>query len=131
MYSSFIIDESEPLMRKLSLDDGERVDEPDSPSPMATNSAVPPQPETLWQQMWSKAFFGVLIWMTISLFWANFYVGTVVEQIFSRSGDNPPTTRFYTNIFNIILPVGVFGIPAFGRITDQRVRLLPSSLIHR
>lgn len=100
------------------MDDGERLEDPDSPSDLAPAIIVP---ETLWQQMFSKAFIGVLIWMTVSLFWANFYVGTVVEQIFSRSGDNPPTTRFYTNIFNLVLPIGVFGIPAFGRITDQRV----------
>jgi len=110
------VGDSEPLLRKMSLDTDDRIIEPSPPA-----KKQPPQPdESFCAQLCSPAFAGVLIWMAVSLFWANFYIGTVVEQMYTRSGDNPPLTRWYTNIFNLSLPLGVLGIPTFGRIADKK-----------
>ena len=57
--------------------------------------------------------------MSTCLFWANWYPGEVVEQIYFKSGGDVAITRQYTTLFNIILPLGVFVIPLFGWATDR------------
>jgi MFS family permease len=57
--------------------------------------------------------------MCSCLFWANFYIGSVVEQLFIKSQQNKELTREYTSYFTALLPIGVLGIPLFGWLTDK------------
>ncbi len=85
--------------RKMLVDvDDEEDDEEDEGRAPAAPSAL--------QVLRSRPFITLLIWMTANLFWANFYVGTVVEQLFVKSGHVSSTTRVYSDIFNMLLPIG-------------------------
>jgi len=71
------------------------------------------------EQLCSCSFLWLLLWMAACIFWANFYIGSVVEQLWEKSGHSSILTRGYSDLFNLLLPVGVLGIPIFGAITDK------------
>jgi MFS family permease len=71
------------------------------------------------RQFSSPSFLICLIWMCSCLFWANFYIGSVVEQLFIKANGNKELTRDYTAYFTALLPIGVLGIPLFGWLTDK------------
>jgi len=70
-------------------------------------------------QLFSWSFLWLLLWMSICIFWANFYIGSVVEQLWEKTEHSKKLTRWYSDVFNLLLPVGVLGIPLFGTITDK------------
>ena len=70
-------------------------------------------------QLMSPSFVLCLVWMSLCLFWANMYIGTVVEQIFVKANGDVAATRAYTNYFTLALPSGVLGIGLFGTLTDR------------
>lgn len=49
----------------------------------------------------------------------RYTVGTVAEQLYFKSGMDSELTRRFTDIFNVVLPMGVLGIPLFGWITER------------
>jgi len=70
-------------------------------------------------QLTNPSYLLCLVWMAICLFWANFYIGTAVEQLYAKSGFNVEATRHYTDLFTLLLPIGVLGIGMFGYLTDE------------
>jgi hypothetical protein len=67
-------------------------------------------------QLFSIPFALVAMWMTINVFWANTYIGTVGSQIkFINSNADVPS---YVSVFNLVLPAGVLIIPFYGRFLD-------------
>lgn len=70
-------------------------------------------------QLTAPSYLLCLMWMCACLFWANFYIGTVVEQIYAKSGRHAGATREYTNVFTLCLPSGVLGIGVFGYLTAE------------
>ena len=73
----------------------------------------------LWLQVTSSPFLWLAIWMGVGLFWLNFYIGSVADQMFSKSGGDHYNAHLYTNYFTTMLPVGALAIPIFGYGTDK------------
>ena len=67
----------------------------------------------LRQQIVSPQFILCAVWMCVCVYWANDYVGAVVEELYRMSNNDPRITRAYTDLFNLTLPIGIFGIPLF------------------
>lgn len=74
---------------------------------------------SLVSQLLSPSFVAVLIWLTASLFWLQFFLGTLVERLYELTHESPALTSYYTDLFTLLLPVGVTAIPLFGWLTDR------------
>jgi hypothetical protein len=62
-------------------------------------------------------FFSLLIWMCISVFWANYYIGTVEDQFSVYYGSD--VAKQYVDMFNILLIIGTCSIPFYGMFIEK------------
>lgn len=65
--------------------------------------------------VFSPKFLLLLFWMATSTFWANYYIGTVIDQLGAIF--DPETSKSLSYLFNILLPLGTVGLPLYGRIS--------------
>jgi hypothetical protein len=61
-------------------------------------------------------FILLALWMAISVYWANYYIGTVGDQLSQSFGSE--ISGEFVNIFNTLLLVGTASIFFFGRFAD-------------
>eukprot|EP00471_Norrisiella_sphaerica_P013127 CAMPEP_0184499022 /NCGR_PEP_ID=MMETSP0113_2-20130426/40425_1 /TAXON_ID=91329 /ORGANISM="Norrisiella sphaerica, Strain BC52" /LENGTH=526 /DNA_ID=CAMNT_0026886781 /DNA_START=180 /DNA_END=1760 /DNA_ORIENTATION=+ len=73
----------------------------------------------LWKQVLSVPFLGLCLWMSASLFFLNFYIGNVADQMFQQAGGNRVQAHRFTSFFTTILPLGAIAIPLYGWSTDS------------
>lgn len=76
----------------------------------------------LHHQVLSRPFFNLMGWITLSVFWANFYIGTVASRlggggivhiVGERQREN------YIELFNLLSPAGVLVLPLMGYVVDR------------
>jgi hypothetical protein len=65
----------------------------------------------------SLKFFSLLLWMCASVFWANYYIGTVEDQFMEKYGST--IAEHYVDMFNYMLIIGTFSIPFFGMFIEK------------
>ncbi|GAB5371628.1 hypothetical protein AAMO2058_001596300 [Amorphochlora amoebiformis] len=73
----------------------------------------------LWKQVLSVPFAFLTLWMSVGLFWMNFYIGNVADQMFSQANGERAPAHQYTAYFTTILPLGAVAIPIYGSSTDR------------
>jgi len=73
----------------------------------------------LWKQLLSVPFFCLCVWMSTNLFFLNFYIGNVADQMFQQADGEQVNAHHYTTIFTTILPLGALAIPVYGWATDR------------
>eukprot|EP00467_Chlorarachnion_reptans_P025925 CAMPEP_0114489446 /NCGR_PEP_ID=MMETSP0109-20121206/1896_1 /TAXON_ID=29199 /ORGANISM="Chlorarachnion reptans, Strain CCCM449" /LENGTH=253 /DNA_ID=CAMNT_0001665963 /DNA_START=123 /DNA_END=884 /DNA_ORIENTATION=+ len=73
----------------------------------------------LWKELTSIPFFCLCIWMSAGLFFMNFYIGNVADQMFQKAGGIRVNAHAYTGWFTTILPLGAAAIPFYGYASDR------------
>eukprot|EP00468_Gymnochlora_sp_CCMP2014_P002783 CAMPEP_0167749132 /NCGR_PEP_ID=MMETSP0110_2-20121227/5228_1 /TAXON_ID=629695 /ORGANISM="Gymnochlora sp., Strain CCMP2014" /LENGTH=449 /DNA_ID=CAMNT_0007634233 /DNA_START=401 /DNA_END=1750 /DNA_ORIENTATION=+ len=73
----------------------------------------------LWKELSSIPFAALCLWMTVALFWMNFYIGNVADQMFQQANGDKALAHQYTSYFTTILPLGAVAIPLYGFATDR------------
>jgi MFS family permease len=74
------------------------------------------------KQAVSWPFINLVVWVTVQVFWANFYLGTVASRlggggIVRTVGEKQ--REAYIELFNLLSPVGVLFLPVIGYIFDR------------
>ncbi len=85
-----------------------------------------------WDQLLSWPFANLAVYMTVSVFWANNYLGTLNEQLEDISGVSKEQASHYADYFNLVMVVGVPLLPFFGKLIDRfghPVAMLLTSLL--
>uniref|UniRef100_A0A6U3BRF1 Major facilitator superfamily (MFS) profile domain-containing protein n=1 Tax=Lotharella globosa TaxID=91324 RepID=A0A6U3BRF1_9EUKA len=77
------------------------------------------QRPSLMKELMSFPFFMMALWMSAGLFWMNFYIGNVADQMFQQADGNRHNAHLYTSYFTTILPLGAAAIPIYGWTTDN------------
>ena len=86
-----------------------------------TNVSIKDSP--FWSQLFSHQFFNVLMFFTLSAFWANFTIGSVTLIL---SDLNVPDVGYMGREFSVITGMGVLGMPLVGYMLDKHPRQVSS-----
>lgn len=106
--------EDGPIPDRVVLDNPDNSNPEDSKHDEKEGQGDDETHPTVWQQLRTKEYLGLLIWFSVSIVPLQYYVGTIGFQLEEKGDDG-----FYTNLFAITYACAAIVAPVGGIVADK------------